>query len=135
MSLVTANWKPTQRQLRQFGLLSALALPALAWLWSLGSVWISGLALVGTVIATLAWCLPVVVNPIFVGLMLVAWPIGWVLSELILLLVYALLFVPMGCVFRCLGRDSLHRKFDRQRESYWEPKSQPRSVASYYRQS
>ncbi len=135
MSLVTANWKPTQRQLRQFGLLSALALPALAWLWSLGSVWISGLALVGTVIATLAWCLPVVVKPIFVGLMLVAWPIGWVLSELILLLVYALLFVPMGCVFRCLGRDSLHRKFDRQRESYWEPKSQPRSVASYYRQS
>lgn len=135
MSLVTANRKPTQRQLRQFGLLCALALPGLAWLWSLGSVWICALAFVGVVIATLAWCLPVAVKPIFVGLMLVALPIGWVLSELILLLVYALLFVPMGCVFRCVGRDRLHRKFDRQRESYWESKSQPRSVASYYRQS
>ena len=120
MSLVTANWKPTQRQLRQFGVLCALALPGLAWLWSLGSLWISGLALVGAVRATLAWCLPVAVKPIFVGLILVALPIGWVLSELILLLVYGLLFVPMGCVFRGLGRDRLHRKFNRQRESYWD---------------
>lgn len=135
MSLVTANWKPIPRQLRQFGLLCALALPALAWLWSLGSGWISALALVGAILAVLSWCLPTAVKPIFIGLMLVTLPIGWVLSELILLLVYALLFVPMGCVFRCLGRDRLQRKFDRQHESYWEPKSQPRSVASYYRQS
>lgn len=135
MSLVNANWKPTQRQLKQFGLLCALALPGLAWLWSLGSVWIGALALVGVVIATLAWCLPVAVKPIFIGLMLVALPMGWVLSELILLLVYGLLFVPMGCVFNCLGRDRLHRRFDRRSESYWEAKSQPRSVASYYRQS
>ncbi len=135
MSLVTANWKPTVRQLRQFGVLCAMALPCLAWLWSLGGVWIGGLAIVGIAIAVLAWLVPAAIAPLFIGLMLITLPIGLVLSELVLMLVYGLLFVPMGITFRCIGRDRLHREVDRERDSYWEDKSQPRSMASYYRQS
>ncbi len=135
MSLVTVNWKPSSRQLRQFGLLCAFSLPGLAWLWSLDTAWVAGLAVVGLVIAMMAWFAPKLVAPIFIGLMLVTLPIGLVLSEVVLLLIYAMVFVPMGIVFRCLGRDRLHRKLDRQRESYWGAKTQPRSVASYYRQS
>lgn len=135
MRLITVNWQPTHRQLRQFGGLCAIALPCLAWLWSLNTAWIGGLAIVGLVIASLAWIFPAAVAPLFIGLMLVTLPIGLVLSEVVLLLIYAMVFVPMGLVFRCLGRDRLRRHLNRTCESYWEEKPQPRSIASYYRQS
>ena len=34
MKLVEINWNPTDRQLRQFGMIALVALPALGWLWS-----------------------------------------------------------------------------------------------------
>lgn len=83
----------------------------------------------------LSWWLPAAVAPLFSGVMLITFPIGWMLSEVVLLLVYALVFVPMGITFRCLGRDRLHRRIDRSRDSYWEAKPQSRSLAHYYRQS
>lgn len=135
MSLVQANWKPTHRQLRQFGMVSALVLPCVAWLCSLSASWFTGLSVAGVLLALLSWYLPVAVAPLFIGVTLITLPIGLVLSEIVLLLVYALVFVPMGLAFRCLGRDRLERSIDRSRDSYWGAKLQPRSLASYYRQS
>ncbi len=135
MRLVQANWHPTHRQLRQFGMLCAIAFPCVAWLWSLTAMWSVGLSVAGLLLALLSWWLPATVAPLFVGVMLIALPIGLMLSEIALLLVYALVFVPMGVAFWCLGRDRLERRIDRSRDSYWEAKPRPRSLASYYRQS
>lgn len=135
MSLVQANWRPTHRQLRQFGVLCIVALPCVAWLWSLSAMWFVCLSIAGLLLALLSWWLPAAVAPLFIGVMLITLPIGLVLSEIVLLLVYALVFVPMGITFRCLGRDRLARRIDRTRDSYWEAKPQPRSLSSYYRQS
>jgi hypothetical protein len=135
MSLVRVQWQPSPRQLRQFGTLSAVALPGIAWLWSLGSAWIVGSIVLGVGLALAAWYAPRLVKPIFIGLMLVTFPIGLVLSELVLILVYWSVFVPMGLAFRLLRRDRLQRTLEPQRDSYWEAKPQPRSLANYYRQS
>jgi len=135
MSLVRVQWQPSPSQLRQFGALSAAALPGIAWLWSLGSAWIVGSAVLGVGLALAAWYAPRLVKPIFIGLMLVTFPIGLVLSELVLILVYWSVFVPMGLAFRLLRRDRLQRTLEPQRDSYWEAKPQPRSLANYYRQS
>lgn len=135
MSLVQANWQPTHRQLRQFGVLCAVALPCMAWLWSLSAMWFTVLSVAGVLLVLLSWYLPAAVAPLFIGVMLITLPIGLVLSEIVLLLVYALVFVPIGMAFRCLGRDRLERHFDRNCDSYWKPKLRPRSLASYYRQS
>ncbi len=135
MSLVQANWHPTHRQLRQFGVLCAVALPCVSWLWSLSTMWIVCLSIAGMLLALLSWWLPIAVAPLFVGVMLITLPIGLVLSEIVLLLVYALVFVPIGIAFRCLGRDRLERRIDRNCDSYWVAKPRPRSLASYYRQS
>lgn len=135
MSLAQVNWHPTHRQLRQFGVLCAVLFPCVAWLWSLSAKWILCLSIAGLLMGLLSWWLPAAVTPLFRGVMLLTLPIGWVLSEVVLLLVYGLVFVPMGIAFRCLGRDRLQRRIDRSRVSYWEAKPQPRSLASYYRQS
>jgi len=51
------------------------------------------------------------------------------------LIIYFGVFLPFGLVFRLLRRDALQLELDRDRDSYWEPKKQPTSAASYYRQS
>ncbi len=135
MRLVQANWHPTRRQLRQFGVLCAVAFPGVAWLWSLSTIWWIGLSITGLLLALLSWWLPLAMAPLFIGVTLITLPIGLLLSEVVLLLVYAFVFVPMGVAFRCLGRDRLQRHIDRSSESYWKAKPQPRSLANYYRQS
>ena len=71
----------------------------------------------------------------FLGAMLVALPFGIVISELILLAIYFLVFAPVALWFKLMGRDALERRLDRAAASYWRPKAQPRGVESYFRQS
>ena len=68
--------------------------------------------------------------------MLVAAPIGMVVGEVAMLFIYLGIFLPIGIVFRVWGRDRLKRKKPTGSvASYWQEKEQPRTVASYYRQS
>jgi hypothetical protein len=52
-----------------------------------------------------------------------------------MLVIYMAVFLPMGIAFRLFGRDRLQRRIDRNCKSYWSLKKQPKSAASYYRQS
>ncbi len=134
MAMVEINWNPGARQLRQFAGLSAIALPALGWLWGGGETVVGGLTLVGLAVAIAGTLAPATVKPLFLLLSLVAWPIGLVVGEIAILAIYGLVFVPMGLVFRLLGRDALRLRMDRGRPTYWEPKSPAKNAASYYRQ-
>jgi hypothetical protein len=69
----------------------------------------------------------------FVGLSLIAAPFGMVVSELLLLLIFFGLFLPIAIVFRWLQRDALQRKVEIDRQSYWSDKNQPTSIDSYYK--
>jgi len=135
MALVKVEWHPTDRQLRQFGVCLAVALPALTWFWA-GSQWpfIGAAAGVGAAVAIIGWLRPRWLAPLFVGLSLAVWPIGLLVSELLLLVVFLLLFWPIGWLRRVLGGDPLERRFDREAASYWQPKSQPPDAGSYFRQ-
>ena len=48
-------------------------------------------------------------RPIYVGWMVLAFPIGWTVSQLILGVIFCGVFTPIGLVFRLMGRDPLHR--------------------------
>lgn len=135
MSLVEINWHPTLRQLRQFGLLCIVGLPAIGWTWSASATTLVILAATGMLLAAASVVLPKLIAPLFVGLMLVTIPIGQVVGELAMFLIYMVVFLPIGLAFRLLGRDRLGLRFNRDQASYWQPKSQPQSVANYYRQS
>lgn len=145
MKLVEINWRPGDRQLRQFGLISLLALPFLGW-WFSGRPGLSGwtpgqqlaiaiLAGIGLTLGGVGLVRPQRLRYVFLAAMIIALPIGLVISELILLLIYFGLFTPMSLFFRLIGRDALQRRMDRQATTYWTPKAQPSNVESYFRQS
>ena len=77
---------------------------------------------------------PPVIRPVFVGAMMVTFPIGWVVSHLLLGAVFYCLFAPLGLLFRLIGRDALGLRRSAA-ESYWQPKAAAKDLRSYFRQS
>lgn len=134
MSLVEINWDPADRQLKQFGWVSLVVLPLLAWLWAGTAVAIVIWGGIGAGLAAVGMRAPRVLKPVFIGLSLIFLPIGLIVGELVMLLVFVVAFVPMGLLFRVLGRDRLQLKLDRKAETYWQDKHTPSDPRRYFRQ-
>lgn len=81
----------------------------------------------------LAW--PRGIRPVFVTATACTMPIGWVVSRLLLGVLFFGLFAPVGLVFKLIGRDALARRYAPEQVSYWEPKPGVTDVRSYLRQS
>ena len=72
--------------------------------------------------------------PIYVALTLMAFPIGFVVSYIIMGTLFYLLITPIGLGMRLFGRDPMMRRFEPERESYWVESRRDRDKESYFRQ-
>jgi hypothetical protein len=131
-------FQPSSRTLRQFAGLWLLACTALAcWrAWRHGEVALPG------VLLALAWTLgplglvrPQALRPLFVGWMVLTFPVGWTVSHLALAVLLYGVFTPLGLFFRLIGRDALALRPRPGQESYWGPKPAAEDVRSYFRQA
>ena len=138
MALVEMNWHPDHRQCRQFGWGGLVILPLIAlvigWHGRLPLGWAIGLAVAGVVIFTLSRISDSLVRPVQVALTLLALPIGWVMSYVILAVFYFGILTPLAVVFKIIRRDALHRKPDKAATTYWAPHRQPASMRQYFNQ-
>jgi len=134
MKLVEINWNPTSRQLRQFALICLFTLPGITWLWGGGLTLVGLMSAAGAALALVGWFQPALIKPLFLGMMIVAAPIGMVVGEIAMLLVFFCVILPISLLFRLTRRDALERRLDHQATTYWRPKKQLRNAASYYRQ-
>lgn len=142
MSLIENNRHPTERQLKQFGAAALLFLPFVGWLATgkprtveaANLPVLGGLILAGLIIAGLGFTRPQILRPLFVGASLLTLPIGLVVGEVVLLILFYGLFAPLGLLFRVIGRDALQRRLDRSAKTYWQTKRQPEDRTRYYRQ-
>ena len=64
----------------------------------------------------------------------VSLPIGFVVSHIVMAVMFYVILTPVGLVFRLIGRDPLQRRFDRQAASYWVPRERVTDPRRYYRQ-
>jgi hypothetical protein len=135
MALVSVNWQPDQKQLRQFALSCAVALTAAAWLGATDTRTIGWLAGLGLAFYGLTWIYPHAIRPLYLACSVITLPIGLAISELVMMIVFAGVFLPMSLWFRWRGRDRLQRRLDSQAETYWQVKRPPKALSSYYRQS
>lgn len=71
---------------------------------------------------------------IFVVWTVLAFPIGWTISLVMLSVMYFGLFTPIALVFRLIGRDALQRTRRPETESYWAPKPTPTDPRRYFKQ-
>ena len=73
-------------------------------------------------------------RPMFVGWSYVTYPIGWVISHVLMATVYFVLFTAVGMLMRLFGYDPMTRAFDRSATTYWVRHEEPPDVSYYFRQ-
>ena len=144
--IVELDWNPSPDTLRRFGwiALAGFSLVALvAWQeWLVFALGLGaarpyvagaflGLAVLCGIFSALA---PRANRPIYLGLALVSFPIGLVLSHVILGALFYGLITPIGLALRLVGRDALTRRFEPDADSYWNACPPARSKASYFKQ-
>jgi hypothetical protein len=149
MSLVEVNWNPNRRQLRQFAViwLVGFALFGVLAAWRSGALggavpigwhrpWTAPLTF--WIVAIAGGLASLAVPPFALALyrawMGLAYPIGVVVSHVLLGLIYFVVFSAIGLVFRAIGRDPLHRRFDRGASTYWVKRRPSPGIDRYFKQ-
>ena len=144
--MIEINLRPDASTLRQFGLIAiagfgfvaAIAhFEVLIFTAGLGAAKpyvvgvFGGLAVYSGVFGLI---FPKAVLPVYLGLTVVSYPIGFVLSYLIMGTLFFGLITPVGIIMKIIGRDPLERKLDPDAESYWLDCRPERGKESYFRQ-
>jgi hypothetical protein len=128
---------PPRATLRQFAGLSLVFFGGMA-LWQALVRGHTGLAIVLAALALsigpLGLARPESVRFIYVGWMVMAFPIGWTVSQVLLAVMFYGLFIPIGLIFKLVGRDPMHRARRPELKSYWEAKATPVDLRRYFKQ-
>lgn len=135
--MIDIDWKPEDKQLRQFGFIALAGYPFMGLVFwyvaSASDAVLFGFIGLGLLCPLLVLIHPKLIKPIYLTMMLLSLLIGVPVSYTLLGVIYFLLFMPVGLLFRLLGRDPLTKGPDKQLSTYWiERKTQP-SPASYLR--
>jgi len=136
--MIPVNRNPSRRELRLFSLLwfpllVMVAGSVLYWKAALPRtatcLWIAGAAT-----AVVGFVFPVVAKYLFLVLSYLTYPIGWLVGNAMLAVIYFLIVFPIGLALKFKDFDPLGRHFDRAAKSYWKPRSTPTEKEQYFRQ-
>jgi len=142
--LVEISLNPDRKTLRQFGVIAFFGFGVLAALayyerlifsFGLGEARVPlamTFAALGTIAALLSLVAPKANRVLYVGLTLLAFPIGFVLSYVIMGTLFFLVIGPIAVLFRLFGRDPMHRGYDPSATTYWLEARPPRDKESYF---
>jgi hypothetical protein len=137
MKLIQIDHNPSTRQLNVFGFIWLLFFATFGGvlLNSGSSVLVAALVWgVSVLVPAVGWIVPEFMRIIYVGMAYATYPIGFVVSYLIMLVVYYLVLTPIGLVMRLFGHDPMNRHFDKSADTYWCPRDQDDSLTAYFRQ-
>lgn len=130
---------PKPRVVRQFGAVCLLVFGGVGLFLALmrGRPELGyGLVGFGVLCLTLGWAAPGLFRWFYTGSMLVAFPIGFVVSQVMLVFLFFVVFQAVGLFLRVRGWDAMvrQRKNLGPDGSYWEPKATPTDSRRYLRQ-
>ena len=137
MKLIEIDHNPSSRQLHVFGFIWLLFFAMVGGVLlksgssALVAILVWGIAMM---VPAVGWIVPGFMRFIYVGMAYAAFPIGFVVSHLIMVVVYYLVLTPIGLVMRLLGYDPMNRHFDASADTYWCPREQDNSLDTYFRQ-
>lgn len=130
------NIKSGKKELRQFGITIGVVLGFLgAWFLWRGKDGSHLLLITAVVFFALGFILPLLLKPLHKLWMTLAILLGWLMTRIILIILFYLVVTPIGLLARLSGKDFLNKKFDRKVNSYWiSRKTTPFDRKSYERQ-
>jgi hypothetical protein len=145
-NMIEINLRPDVRTLRQFGFIAVVGfafLAVIAWTevlvfsFGLGGARpyvAGGFAAVGVISLLFSLVYPRANLGLYLGLTVIAYPIGFVLSYVIMGTLFFVVITPTGLAMRLLGRDPMERRMLPEAESYWVKARAQRPSESYFKQ-
>ena len=117
------NIKSGKRELRQFGITIGLVLGLLgSWFLWRNKEGGSLLLIAATLFLSLGFILPRLLKPFQKLWMTLAVLLGWLMTRIILTILFYLVVTPIGLLAKVSGKDFLNRKFNSDASSYWIPR-------------
>ena len=114
------NIKSEKSDLRKFGITVGLFLIVIAgFLFWRGKESFEILLVSGLVLCVLGFTMPVVLNPIYWVWMILATILGWIMTRVILSLLFYVVISPIGMFSRLSGNKFIDLKWDKSKGSYW----------------
>lgn len=146
MALIDINLNPPKKALRNFGIAGVVVFGALALLikFTGGLPFLKFpdaaptvalcLAIVAGFCGLASLLMPAANRPLYIVLTILSFPVGLVVSFVILAVMFYGMFLPLSLIFRLIGRDLMHRRFEPKKASYWHDYQAPASVQRYFKQ-
>jgi hypothetical protein len=136
MSLIRIDPNPGRRQLAVFGVvwLAFFAIVGMAALKHGGAAAGATLIALGVLVPASGWVWPRFLRAVYLALAYATFPLGLVLSWVLLAAVYYLVLTPIGLFMRAIGHDPLNRSGDARAGSYWVAREEDEGRGSYFRQ-
>ena len=73
----------------------------------------------GVTFCILGIAIPFILKPIYWVWMIFATILGWIMTRVILSLLFYIIFTPIGLILRFFGKQFLELRWDKSKESYW----------------
>lgn len=135
--MIAPDWYPNEKKLRLFSVtaLFGFGLIGLVIRLKFGlEVMPYALWGVGALTFLLGITSPRSVHLLYVILQAITLPIGWLISQIALRLMFYCVLTPLGLLFRLIGRDPLILRRPSSAETYWLEHTQRNDPSSYFRQ-
>lgn len=121
------NIKSEKKDLRNFGFVMAVFFGLLgAWfLWKERDSYLY-MFIIAAFFLLGGLAFPIILKPLQKAWMLFAVLMGWLMTRVVLGILFYVIFTPMGLIARLFGKDFLNMKLDRNATTYWiEKKVEP----------
>lgn len=129
------NIKSGNRDIRKFGITIGLFLFVIAgFLYWRGKESFDILLILGTALFGLGLLLPMILKPVYWLWMVLSIVLGWIMTRVILSLLFYLVITPIGLISRIFGHSFLDLQWDRSKTSYWNYRDQRQQSAEEYEQ-
>ena len=108
------------------GMMARSRLGADGWAWGLWSI--------GVVVTTAYWAVPPLRIALYLGWMHLFFPLGWLVSHLVLGVLFFAVATPLGLLLRLFRYDPMERRRDARAGSYWVEQRTGGDPSRYLRQ-
>ena len=114
------NIKSEKSDLRKFGITIGVILLIIAgFLFWKEKESFQILLTFGVTLCILGIAIPFILKPIYWVWMIFATILGWIMTRVILSLLFYIIFTPIGLILRFFGKQFLELRWDKSKESYW----------------
>jgi len=127
------NIKNSKTEFRKFGIsLGGLGLVLGLYLLWKNKTWVSPILIISAFLLIIGIMIPNILKPFYFAWMTFATIIGWIMTRVILTVLFYIVVTPLGLILRMFGHRFLDLKIDSTRKSYWNYRSEKQIETNHY---